>query len=495
MILQKAKLIPAKSLIPFLKVLLLFMLVNISKLSAQDTNKIKVRQRPSSLDLRAPDVIPGTLSEMRNASYWIAGIKNPDKIVMTLAEIQARNKDYSHRMNNLNQFDSNLRKQINQELATRPGLIASFPDLKSKTPEQLSSLTRNMIDKEIKFLRRGDYGNILSIQYSDQELKDIEDELAFSKIGNQIKIQTGITIEDSRLRIIPSIRPEFIGNTGKTGWDMWNFDIVPIGSKVQILHISKSGGFLFVLTEKGFGWINSEEVALSSKVEIDNFNDAGNFIICTGDRIPYYSDSNCAYVSGWFRMGDRLPYARRNPRLIQLPTRQMNSKLLFQHAWLAADADIHKGYLPYTRRNVVNQAFKLLDNIYDWTGGWYGRDHATQLRDIFSVFGFKLPSMGGLLSAYNDNSKFISPNEGQEAQYKAIMSNEPFLTFQICSSGHSQLYLGSYHGVPIVFDTHGYGYKDKNGNELFIRRCNIGTVLIPDYFLKQDIRFVELKKY
>jgi hypothetical protein len=277
------------------------------------------------------------------------------------------------------------------------------------------------------------------------------------------------------------------------GWDMWNLDIVPIGSPVQILHTSKTGGFLFVLSEKGYGWINSEEVAFSSKVEIDNFNNARDFIICTGDKVPYYSDSNCTYVSGWFRMGDRLPVKDNNLRLIQVPTRQMNGKFLVQDAWLKPDADIHKGYLPFSRKNVVVEAFKFLDNIYDWTGGWYGRDHATALRDIFTVFGFKFPSMGGLLSAYSNKSRFVYPKEGKDGQYKAILSNEPFLTLQVCSSGHSQLYLGNYNGVPIVFDTHGYRYTDKNGNELVIRRCNVGTVSLPDYFLKQNVTFVELK--
>jgi hypothetical protein len=274
---------------------------------------------------------------------------------------------------------------------------------------------------------------------------------------------------------------------------MWNYDIVPIGSPVQILHTSKTGGSIFVLTDKGFGWINSEEVALCSNDDIDKFNNSKNYIICTGDRVPYYSDSNCTYVSGRFRMGDRLPIKGNDQRLIQIPTRQVNGKFLIQEAWLLSDADINRGYLPYTRKNVVIQAFKLLDNLYDWTGAWYGRDHATTLRDIFSCFGFKFPSNGVLLSAYNDQKRIVYPEEGKEAQLNAISGNEPFLTIQICSSGHSQLYLGNYKGVPIVFDTHGYSYTDKNGNELVIRRCNVGTLSLPDYFLKQNITFVELK--
>jgi len=488
---KKSIMISKAGLSSFLVILLLILMVNKGDLYAQ----ARTRPRsPTGLYLRAPDTIPGTLFDMRDPSYWIDRMNNPDIVVMNLAEIQARNRAYFQRMKNYNQLDidSNLRIQINRELASRPGLLVSSPDLNTMTPAEISALTTGMIEKELTMLTRRRSGNIIGNQYSDQEIKTIEDEMAFSKIGNPIKVQIGITVETSRLRIIPAVRYEYVGFSGLAGWDMWNFDIVPVGSLVRILHVSETGGFLFVLTEKGLGWVNSEEVAICSEQEANSVIDAKDFVICTGDRVPYYSDSNCTYVSGWFRMGDRLPININHPRLIQVPTRQMNGKLLIQDAWLTTDADISIGYLPYTRKNVVTQTFKLLDNIYDWTGGYYGRDHATQLRDIFSVFGFKLPAMGGLLSAYNAKSVIIDPKEGTDVQYKAILANEPFITIQICGSGHSQLYLGDYNGMPIVFDTHGYRYNDKDGNELLIRRANVGTILFPDYFLKQTITFVDM---
>ena len=192
-------------------------------------------------------------------------------------------------------------------------------------------------------------------------------------------------------------------------------------------------------------------------------------------------------------MGDRLPSKSGNGRVVQVPSRQMNGNLLIQDAWLKPDADVSRGYLPYSTKNVVIQTFKLLDLLYDWTGGWFGRDHSTSMRDIFSCFGFKLPANGVMQTAFYANPKTVSPKAGKEAQYAAIKANNPFTTIQICSSGHGQLYLGEFNGEPIVFDTHGYAYKDKNGDELVIRRSNIGNMTFPDYFLKQDITFVEMK--
>jgi len=90
----------------------------------------------------------------------------------------------------------------------------------------------------------------------------------------------------------------------------------------------------------------------------------------------------------------------------------------------------------------------------------------------------------------------LHPEAGLAEQYRVILSHEPFVTIQATlqdRGGHCQLLLGNYNGVPIVFDQHGYSYKDENGTELVIRRCCIGTVMMPEYFLKRKVMFLELK--
>ena len=81
---------------------------------------------------------------------------------------------------------------------------------------------------------------------------------------------------------------------------------------------------------------------------------------------------------------------------------------------------------------------------------------------------------------------------GKEYYYKNILKNEPFVSIQSCG-GHCQLLLGDYKGEPIVFDQHGYGYQDEKGKWLEVRRCNIGDLRLPRYFLTRDVTFLELK--
>jgi len=223
---------------------------------------------------------------------------------------------------------------------------------------------------------RQKYGNILGIEYYDRELDTMENEMALDLVRDEITIRDGITVRDARLRIVPTIKPE--------------------------------------------------DIAFGEKSEIGKFSEPTDFAACTGDRIPFYTDENCRYVSGWFRMGGRLPLASKdNQRIINTPIRKMNGQFEVEQAWLAKDADVHVGYLPYNLRNIVITAFKLLDNIYDWTMAWYGRNHKTTSRNIFACFGFNLPFNAELFTFFGNNTRVVRPEEGKEAQYRAILANKP----------------------------------------------------------------------
>jgi hypothetical protein len=248
-----------------------------------------------------------------------------------------------------------------------------------------------------------------------------------------------------------------------------------------------------VVSEKGIGWVRSEQIALGEESEINSLVKSEDFLVVTGESVPFYSDKEGSLVSGWMGMSTQMAYKKGNPSIVLVPTRKIDGTLVIQEAWLKEQADVSVGYLPYTKKNIITQATKLLDLVYDWTGGWYGRNHTTILADLFGCFGFKFPSNGVLLSMFAPEPHTISPEAGKEAQMSAIGSHDAFTTIQVSNSGHSQLFVGTYNNIPIVFDTHGYGYAEENGDEFEIRRSVIGTVEIPDYMLKQEMTFIELK--
>lgn len=470
--------------------LLVMLLSAISGFSQQE------RERPEharNLYWRAPDVFEGTLPEMRTADYWINQMDAPDKVILDVASIQRMNDDYERRMEA--GLDSVSMRRLGWQLRSRPGMMTYTPEFGGISPEQASQLAKETIEKQATLLDRGSYGNKLAVEYGKSELESFKSELALSEVPEAVNVQLGLTISKTLLRIVPSLRDENIGmsNNGKSRWDMWNLDVLELGESVQVIHKSASKGFLLVVTDKGIGWVRSEQIALGEENEINNWINAEDFIVATGESVPFYSDKEASLVSGWMGMSTRMAYKKGNPRIVLVPTRKIDGSLDIQEAWLKEGADVSVGYLPYTKKNVISQAIKLLDLAYDWTGGWYGRNHATILADLFGSFGFDLPSNGVLLSMYTSSPNAISPEIGMEKQMDAIRSNDPFTTIQISNSGHSQLFIGVHEGMPIVFDTSGYGYEDADGNEFEYRRSVIGTVEIPDYMLKQDMTFIELK--
>jgi hypothetical protein len=373
----------------------------------------------------------------------------------------------------------------------------------------VAAATRDEVSKDIAFMRGKysrsmlglsiefkEFGNMLGIKYTEWELDRFEKEMALDMIGASVTPLDAITVCDARLRIVPSLTPEQIGlmENGKTRWDVWNVNVVRIGSPVQVLHSTLSGAYVFVLSPEGYGWIKSEEVAFATKADLAKFARPANFVVCTGDWISVFSDEQCRFASGRLRLGDRLPLvSKANPRLVTLPVRKANGKLSLEQAWLAKDADASVGWKPYTRRNVATIAFKLMGNPYDWSMGWYGRNHETTLRDIFACFGFDLPFNAELFTFYSDNNKrVVRPAEGKPAQHKAMLEGDPFLTIMTMGGGHSSLFIGEHNGEPMLLDTNGYGY-DQDGVRYEIRRWTVTDTTQPDYFLKTNFTFCVLK--
>ena len=378
------------------------------------------------------------------------------------------------------------------------GIVTVPPDLTGLSGEALADTVRLRISDEVDFLLSRPFGNINAIEYAPWELDRLEREMALDSVPDTVTPVAGLTVRCTRLRNIPSFFPLEAGitGTGKSRHDIWNIGPLGMAKPVTVLYRSRSGEYCFALCEIGWGWIRSEDIAFGSKTDIATFSDPKDFVVCTGDRVMLYSSEECRYAAGWFRLSDRLPVSGKGPRRVAIPVRNPDGSLGRGEVWVADDADVYRGWVPYTRKNVVTIALKLIGNPYDFTGAWFGRQHETTYHDIFHCFGFDLPYHGGLFAHFTGTVDRIDPSIGKEGQYRRILTHEPFITLMATvqnRGGHAQLLLGEYDGVPVVLDTHGYGYTDSEGEEVEVRRCIIGTVDQPDYFLKRPVTCIELK--
>jgi len=363
---------------------------------------------------RAPDVLPGTLPEMSNPSYWIARMKNPDEVVLILAELLRRNEAFQRRMRSPDPFEGVAPERMPIPYFY-PGLVLYRPDLRSVAPEAVADTVRLRIEQQTDYLRSRDWGNAFAVKYGKEEIDAIEDEMALSRVKARVAIRDGIAVRTCRLRNVPSFYPQQVGtsDTGSHRWDLWSIAILKIGKPVTVLHASKTGEYLLVLCDIGYGWVRSENIAFGDEKEIGKFAEPEHFVVCTGDRVRFYTDETCMYASGWFMMGNRLPLAsHNNSRQIQVPVRRIDGRFTTDTAWLSPDADVHVGYLPYTRLNIVVTAFKLLGKPYDWTGELLSWQHETAYTDVFACFGFDLPHRDPLFTFYGDDETVLLPSAG-----------------------------------------------------------------------------------
>jgi len=453
---------------------------------------------PAQLYERAPDVTPGTISEMHSPGYWIARMDKPDEVVMPLSRIREMNASFRKRMLSPDYWRSIPDNRKSDLFQYWIGIVSVMPELHGLSAQALSDTVQLRISGEIEFLRSRPYGNINAIEYAPWEIDRLEREMAFENIPDSVTLLDGLTVRCTRLRNVPSFFPMEAGitGTGKSRHDLWNVGPLGIAKPLVILYNSRSGEYCFVLCEIGYGWIRSEDIAFGTRDDIADFADPDDFAVCTGDRVRFYSTDACRFSSGWFRMSDRLPVVAGDARRVRIPLRNPDGSIAAGEAWLAADADVHRGWLPYTRKTVVTVALKLLGNPYDFTGAWFGRQHETTYHDIFACFGFELPYHGGLFAHFTGTADLMDPSIGTDGQYRQILSHEPFITLMTTlqnRGGHAQLLLGKYEGVPVVLDTNGYGYTDSGGREVEVRRCIIGLVDQPNYFLKRPVTIIEIR--
>ncbi len=453
---------------------------------------------------RAPDVLPGTLPEMRTPAYWVARMPAPDEVILTPAEIKERNLRFEARMRRPDPFaDTAPAKRAilfpltdRKKPLERPGRMLAVPDPHAMTPAARGRDAAAVLDRQLAYLHSMDFGNMYGVVYADWEIEAFASEFARDLLPAEPAVVDGITVRHARLRIVPSDFPREPGykeGLMPRAWDMWNLTVLRPGRPVWVLHASRSGAFLFALTEEGYGWLDAETVAFTGADAIQAYAEPSSFVVCTGDRVPYYTDEGCRYISGWLRMGDRAPLPDPGePRRIAAPNRLRDGSLSVEHGWLAPDADVHTDWLPYTRRNIVETAFKLLDNPYDWTGAYLERSHETTWLDLFACFGFRLPYQGELFTHFGGDDTVIQPGTSREETHRIMLAHEPFVTIQV-SWEHAQLLLGDLDGVPIVFDNHGYDYKTEEGVLLNIKRTCVGDTRQPWYLFDHPITFLELK--
>ena len=285
--------------------------------------------------------------------------------------------------------------------------------------------------------------------------------------------------------------------------DMFQETALFPGNVVAILHTSSDEQWYLAQAYNYLAWLPKKDVAIGNKEVIASYKKEEHFLVITGSQVhtnylPDYIENHEQLSRVKLDMGIRLPLAQRseyehdvhgqNPyssHIVKLPIKDKKGKLQFSLAAIARSQDVHVGYLPYNKHNVIQQSFKFLGERYGWGHDYNGRDCTGFIDEIYKSFGFIMPRNSGqqAKSTYGVNHFFTKETTSAE---KLAVIDEMQSGDLIYIPGHVMMYLGKDNGQPyIIHDVKDLSYQNKNG-DLYYGTLN-GVSVTPLLPLKDYI--------
>ena len=344
-------------------------------------------------------------------------------------------------------------------------------------------LTRSK-DEVMKLIRgvSKPYATDLWYRESDDKLTEHDYDrytagLDLTRLPDTIEVRFGMIVERTAMRTWPSA--DVVYKSRETiDLDRFQENGLFPSDAVVVLHESADGKWLFAQSYNYAAWVRKEKIAIGEPDEVLAYRHADPFLIIAGNRATTNFNPNTPGVSEVrLEMGARLPLIDpedvnhnvdgQNPAasyIVQLPVRSDKGELDLRYALIARNQDVHVGYMPYTRRNVLHQAFKFLGERYGWGHSYNARDCTGLVLEVFKTFGFVMPrnSMQQGHSDIGENVRFAvdAPDEEKLAALSGADVGD-----LLYSTGHVMLYLGSVDDEHyVIHDLTGSGWTDEQGN-------------------------------
>lgn len=240
---------------------------------------------------------------------------------------------------------------------------------------------------------------------------------------------------------------------------------------VAVLHSSEDAGWLLVQSYNYLAWVRRNTIAMADRSAVLTYQDRGgfagqshrNFIVITGDKLLVdVNRGRSDVISVQLDMGIRLPLApvspvnsgaddaqRGSPFIVDFPVRDEHGVLQIVSTPIALGEFVSRGYLPFSRRKVIEQAFRFLGENYGWGHADNARDCSGFVAEIYRTVGLQLPR-----NADDQGSSPIGKNllfaddDAVTPKLEALQSLRA--GDLIYTPGHVMLYLGVANDEPWV---------------------------------------------
>src|SRR5690606_20959014 len=321
--------------------------------------------------------VPGLAEAHLDPAFWIGTLPDPDRVILTPAQIAAQNA-------HMRAGDPSI-----HDLAALPATIDGARV--RAWIEGLSVLPgRPLYDVHGEPVAAGD-------------LERVQANLALDAVPARQDARFGMVVRRADLRAFPT-RLRVFTTRGDGYIDRFQESALFPGDPVVVLHASRDGDWLFVLSERYAAWIEAAHVAEGGRDEVLAWGRREPFLVVTGATAhTVYTPENPRVSQVQLEMGVRVPVLPGPPtgavngqypsahHVIELPVRGDDGRLAFEPALLPRSADVADDYLPLTEANIVRQAFKFLGERYGWGHSYNARDCSGFASEVYRSFGVLIP--------------------------------------------------------------------------------------------------------
>ena len=268
---------------------------------------------------------------------------------------------------------------------------------------------------------------------------------------------------------------------------------IEIGEPVKV--ILCSGRWLYAKVPFYEGWIRENSVAYATVKQVKEFYFSKDFYVVTGNYVYTMPSSDKSISFKRFGMGAKIPAGRAgetggevrtNRIVVKIPVRN-KGRLSVKNAFLPENANISRGYLLPTRRNIVKEALKLVGEPYGWGDSFGARDCSSTVRSIYKTIGLELPRNASEQEKMNLGIRKDFSGLSKEEKLKLLDEFQPGdLLFM---QGHVMMYFGKRNGIHYVF--HNFHKKYEDGKIVSVNSALITPVEIrfaPDKTAISEIR-------
>ncbi|MBI5892989.1 MAG: SH3 domain-containing protein [Deltaproteobacteria bacterium] len=349
-------------------------------------------------------------------SFWISQLDDPDSVLMNDEEI--------------NNFNDAIISSIDQMANIRAiGATISGDRIKEYLLHDPLPTDKIMFDKNDRRISKRFY-------------RDLEKNINLEDVKDAVPIKFGVIIKKADIRGFPTIEP-ILEYPKSLDFDTVQYSTISPPEPAALLHLSKDKKWGFFQTSFVRGWIRLDKVAFAK--DAAHITSMGSrFLVITGSYVHVYKDREFKKPLEKLPMGSRLSIINEDKDRwsVSFPYRDENGILKWGNAYVNKTSDVHREFLPYSKKNIISQAFKILGQGYGWGGINNKRDCSSFIKDVFATVGINLPRNSRQQITVGKALGNIDNGNSRDDLKALLNSAIPGITL-LGLNGHIMLYLGS----------------------------------------------------